>query len=146
VLFRTKTESEDSDAFKYGVSYINVESEYFHFCASYDLYSDSYYPMINIVSLKVFYGSNDSSLSLIKIEPSKDSTKEYIEERIIEIITVLEDFVINSEGSILEIASSDLVEITFRMSSLIGILSTVDYFANDIMIKIDGKIVYSAEF
>ena len=85
VLFRTKTESEDSDAFKYGVSYINVESEYFHFCASYDLYSDSYYPMINIaVSLKVFYGSNDSSLSLIKIEPSKDSTKEYIEERIIE--------------------------------------------------------------
>lgn len=141
-------QTKDSDAFEYGLSYINVESEYFRFGVTYDLYSDKYIPMKNIVSFKVVYGSNKSSLTLIRIAPSKDFTKEYIEERIIEIINVLEDFVINPEGAILEIAHSGLVEITFGGYDLFSrsLYSKADYFANDIMIKIDGKVVYSAEF
>ena len=54
VLFRTKTDSEDSDAFEYGLSYINVESGYFNFNVSCNF--DSPVLFSKVIEIYITYG------------------------------------------------------------------------------------------
>jgi len=66
---------------------------------------------------------------------SFESTTEYLENEALEIIKVLENFVMSSKGSVLEITHSGHED-----------FGVYGYFSRDIIIKIDGEVVYSQEF